>query len=256
MQGILDWGATLVFFPVFGVILLAFEVIQRAAKLFGTRAHDYAVACLGTSLVSAFRIAGLRLHVERSAGVERHTPYLIVSNHQSMFDIALLLHLFFTNFPKFVSKRELARRIPSVSYNLRCGGNCLIDRDDAERALTAIRELGRRVERNRVSAVIFPEGTRARGGELRHFKPRGLLALLAAAPATSIVPVTIDNSWRLMQRNFFPIPFGVRIAVRIGSPIPRTASEDPAALLDRVESQIRHTLAAMRGAPAAATAAA
>ena len=47
-----------------------------------------------------------------------------------MMDIALLLHLFFTNFPKFVSKRELARCIPSVSYNLRRGGNCLIDRDD------------------------------------------------------------------------------------------------------------------------------
>ena len=47
------------------------------------------------------------------------------------------------------------------------GGNCLIDRDDAEQAIAAITALGRRVEECGVSAVIFPEGTRARHGELR-----------------------------------------------------------------------------------------
>src|SRR5207248_3487144 len=103
---------------------------------------------------------------------------------------------------------------PSASYNLNHGGNCLIDRDDPEQALGAIRALGERVERNRVSAVIFPEGTRARRGALGAFKPRGSLALLAAAPATAIVPVAIDESWRPMQSNFLPIPFGVRVRVR------------------------------------------
>ncbi len=178
------------------------------------------------ALVESFRITGLRLDVDRSPRVLPHTAYLIVSNHQSMFDIALLLHLFFTNFPKFVSKRELARFIPSVSYNLRCGGNCLIDRDDAEQAVGAIAELGRRVEQRGVSAVIFPEGTRARRGELKPFKSRGTVALLAAAPSTPVVPVTIESSWRLMQRNFWPIPFGVRVRVRIDDPIARRPDED------------------------------
>ena len=247
MRRCLDWAATLIFLPVFLVILFAFELIQRGAKLFGKRAHDYAVACMCTSLVTAFRIAGLRLSVERPPSVAPHTSYLIITNHQSMFDIALLGHLFFTNFPKFVSKRELARFIPSVSYNLRRGGNALVDRADAPQAMASITALGRRVEEHRVSAVIFPEGTRARDGSLGRFKPRGSLALLAAAPATAVLAVTIEDSWQLMRSNFLPIPFGVRVRVRIGEPIQRRTGEDHAELLERVRNQIAANLAVMRG---------
>lgn len=247
MRRALDWSTTLVFLPAFGLVLLVFEVVQRVAKLFGKRAHDYAVGALCTSLVTAFRLTGLRIRVERSAAVRPYHPYVVISNHQSMFDIALLGHVLFTNFPKFVSKRELARRIPSVSYNLRRGGNALIDRGDPDQAVRAIHELGERVERNGVSAVIFPEGTRARHGELKPFKPRGSLALLAAAPSTEVVPVTIERSWRLMQANFFPVPFGVRVRVRIGDPIARRSGEDHGALLERVREEIAANLAEMRG---------
>jgi 1-acyl-sn-glycerol-3-phosphate acyltransferase len=248
MARLLDWPATLALAVVFGLILVVFEPIQWVAKAFGKRPHDWVVACLGTALVTAFRITGLRISVDRSPRVLPHTPYLIISNHQSMFDIALLLHLFFTNFPKFVSKRELARLIPSVSYNLKHGGNCLIDRDDAGQAVEAIAELGRRVERRGVSAVIFPEGTRARRGELRPFKSRGTVALLAAAPSTAIVPVTIESSWRLMQANFWPIPFGVRLTVRIDDPIPRRPETDLAVLVEEVRTQIADNLTRMRAA--------
>jgi 1-acyl-sn-glycerol-3-phosphate acyltransferase len=247
MRRVLDWTMTLLFLPAFVAVLLVFEVVQRVAKAFGKRPHDYAVAWLCTSLVAAFRITGLRLTVERSASVERTGPYLIISNHQSMFDIALLGYVFFGNFPKFVSKRELARRIPSVSYNLRCGGNALIDRGDAGQALAAIEALGARVERNGVSAVIFPEGTRARGGELGAFKPRGSVALLASAPHTPIVPVAIEESWRLMRSNFLPVPFGVHVRIRVGAPIARRSGEDHVELLGRVRELIAAELADMRG---------
>jgi 1-acyl-sn-glycerol-3-phosphate acyltransferase len=246
MVRLLDWPATLLLGVVFGLILAVFEPLQWIAKAFGKRPHDWVVACLGTALVTAFRITGLRLSVDRSPLVAPHTAYLIVSNHQSMFDIPLLLHLFFTNFPKFVSKRELARHIPSVSYNLRHGGNCLIDRDDGDQAVVAIAELGRRIELRGVSGVIFPEGTRARRGELKPFKPRGTVALLAAASSTPIVPVTIEQSWRLMQANFWPIPFGVRVHVRIDDPIVRRPGEDLASLLERVRTQIADNLTGMR----------
>ncbi len=247
MARLLDWPATLLMAVAFGLVLLVFEPLQRLAKAFGKRPHDWMVACLGTTLVAVFRLTGLRIRVDRSPAVAPGTPYLIVSNHQSMFDIALLLHLFFTNFPKFVSKRELARRIPSVSYNLRSGGNCLIDRDDPDQAVGAIAELGRRVEAHGVSAVIFPEGTRARLGELKSFKPKGTVALFASAPATAIVPVTIDGSWRLMERNFWPIPFGVRVQVRIGDPITRGPGEDHGALVEAIRARIAADLARMRG---------
>ena len=243
----LSWAGTLVFLPVFGAILLVFDVAQRIARLFGQRPQEYVAGALQVALVWSFRLCNTRLLVERAPGVRPWTSYIVVSNHQSMFDIPILGALLFSNFPKYVSKRELGRGIPSVSYNLRRGGNCLIDRGDAEQALGAIRTLGERVERNGVSAVIFPEGTRARAGALGAFKPRGSLVLLAAAPLTAIVPVAIDQSWRLMRANFLPIPFGVRVRVHIGDPIRRRPDEDHAELLDRVHDEIAAALAVMRG---------
>jgi 1-acyl-sn-glycerol-3-phosphate acyltransferase len=97
------------------------------------------------------------------------------------------------------------------------------------------------------SAMIFPEGTRARVGELGRFKPGGTLALLEAAPDTPIVPVAIDESWRLLQHNFLPVPWGVRVRVHIGAPIARHAGEDGAALLERVRDEIAAMLAEWRG---------
>src|SRR4029453_5904763 len=68
----------------------------------------------------------------------------------------------------------------------------------------------RRVGRGGLSAMIFPEGTRARVGELGAFKPGGTTALLEEAPDTPVVPVAIDQSWRLLAHNFLPVPWGVR----------------------------------------------
>ena len=94
--------------------------------------------------------------------------------------------------------------------------------------------------------MIFPEGTRARVGELGRFKPAGTLALLEEAPETPIVPVAIDESWRLLQHNFLPVPWGVRVRVHIGAPIARQAGEDGTVLLERVRDEIASMLARWR----------
>jgi 1-acyl-sn-glycerol-3-phosphate acyltransferase len=244
---LLSWPATLVFLPVFGLVMVSFDVAQRAARLFGQRPQEYVAGALQWTLVHAFRICNTRLLVERSPDVRPRTSYIIVSNHQSMFDIPILGSLFFSNFPKYISKRSLGRWLPSVSYNLRRGGHVLIDRSDAPGALDAIRELGRRVRAGRVSAMIFPEGTRARRGEIGPFKPAGTRALLEEAPDTPVIPVAIDQSWRLLQHNFLPVPWGVRVRVQIGAPMARQPGEDPADVLDRVRDEIAASLARWRG---------
>ena len=43
--------------------------------------------------------------------------------------------------PKFISKKELGKGIPSVSFNLRHGGSALIDRKNPMQAVEAIRKL-------------------------------------------------------------------------------------------------------------------
>ncbi len=242
-----DWLFTVPFLLVFGLLLLVFDLAQRVARLFGRRPHEYVAGALQWSLVKAFGICGARLEVERSPGVRRHAPYLIIANHQSMFDIPIFGALFITNFPKYVSKRSLARWIPSISYNLRRGGHAHIDRGDPDQALGAIRQLAAEVGERGVSAVIFPEGTRGRRGELGKFRPRGSLALLDAAPETAVVPVCIDQSWRLLSYNLLPVPFGITVRVWIGDPMPRHPGDDAEALLDAVERFIRARLDTARG---------
>ncbi len=239
---LLDWVLSLPFLFAFGAILVLFDPLQRLARLFGPRPHEIVVGWLNVSLVAACHLCGTRLEVERAPGVRPNTPYLLIANHQSMFDIPIVGSLLLTNYPKYVSKRELARWIPSISYNLRRGGNALIDRADRGQAVEAIRELGERAQTRGVSVVIYPEGTRSRSGELKPFKPAGAITLLRAAPALEVVPVTIDGSWRLLSHNLLPVPYGTRIRVRFADPIPRSAESDPAGILDRAHGEIEETL--------------
>ena len=223
-------------------MLLVFDPLQRVARLFGQHPQEIVAGWLQVALVGTFRIAGTRLEVERSTAIEPHRSYLLVANHQSMFDIPILGNLLFSNFPKYVSKEELARWLPSISYNLRRGGNAIIQRGDREQATEAIRQLGREIHRRGTSAVIYPEGTRARAGKLGRFRLPGFQALLESAPDVPVVPVTIDESWRLLEHNLFPIPFGTRVHVRIGDPIARSEDQSPRDLLNQVRGEIEGTL--------------
>jgi 1-acyl-sn-glycerol-3-phosphate acyltransferase len=239
---LLDWVFSLPFLFTFGAILLLFDPLQRVVRLFGPRPHEIVVGCMQVALLTACRLCGTRFEVERAPGVRPDTPYLLIANHQSMFDIPIVGALLFTNYPKYVSKRELASWIPSISYNLRRGGNALIDRADRGQAVEAIRALGERAQTRGVSVVIYPEGTRSRAGELKPFKPGGTITLLQAAPGVEVVPVTIDGSWRLLCHNLLPVPFGTRIRVRFAEPIARSAEDDPAQLLARAHEEIETTL--------------
>lgn len=243
---LVDWLVTPLFLLGFGATLLVFDPLQRLARLFGQRPQEWVAGWLQVTLVGVFRLAGTRLVIERDPGVRPRRPYLLIANHQSMFDVPIFGALLFSNFPKYISKRELARGIPSISYNLRRGGNAVIDRDDRAGATRAIRELGAQVRERGVSAVIYPEGTRARRGELGRFKPAGALALLDEAPEVPVVPVAIDESWRLLRFNLLPVPFGTRVRVWIGAPIARRADEDRPALLHEVHAQIAKTLEGWR----------
>jgi 1-acyl-sn-glycerol-3-phosphate acyltransferase len=244
---LIDWVVTVPFLVCFGLILLVFDPPQRVARLFGPRPQEIVAGALQVALVWALRLTRARIAIERSPAVLPHQPYLILANHQSIFDIPILGTELFTNYPKYVSKRELARWLPSISYNLRRGGNALIERRDRQQATRAIRELGTTATRRGVSAVLYPEGTRARRGRLGPFKRAGALALLDAAPDLPIVPAVIDGSWQLLRFNLFPVPFGTEIRVRLGDPIERSPDEDRDALLEQVREQIAGTLAGWRG---------
>ncbi len=243
---IVDWIVTPLFLIGFAGTLLFFDPLLRISRCFGLRPEEIVAGALQWTLVRVFGIAGTRLAVEREPGLVPGAPALVIANHQSMFDIPIFAALLFRNYPKYISKRELAKWLPSISYNLRRGGHAIIDRDDRAGSVAAIRALADQVNERGVTAVIFPEGTRARFGELRTFKTAGALALLDAAPDVPVVIVAIDESWRLLRWNLMPIPYGTRVRVRIGAPIARRPDEDQHALVVGARAEIEKTLARWR----------
>jgi 1-acyl-sn-glycerol-3-phosphate acyltransferase len=248
MKPVIDWIFTVPFLIAFGLTLAVFEPIARSARLFGLRPMEITMGVMQRVLLWVFRICGTRLKVERSPAIKPHTGYLIVSNHQSLFDIPIFGGLLFSNYPKYVSKRELGKWLPSISFNLKHGGNALIDRNDPEQAKWAIHQLGKAAQQRNVAVVIYPEGTRSRDGKLKRFKYGGALELMEAAPDLEIVPATIDGSWKLLRNKAYPIPFGTQVRVRFGDPLPRSPDEDRRRVLETMRDQIEATLEEWRTA--------
>jgi len=246
VRRIRDWLFTIPFLIAFGITLLVFDLAGRVVRPFSLRGFEVVMAALQRTLMTLFWISGTRIHVERSALIEGQRGYAVISNHQSMFDIAVIGGLLFSNYPKYVAKKELGRWIPSISLNLRRGGNALIDRKDRSGAVHAITRMARVAQDRDVSVVIFPEGTRSRDGMLQRFKGAGTEALLAAADKLAVVPTAIDGSWRLLRNNLLPVPFGTTIKVKFGDPIRRVAGDAEAAA-SAAEAWIRETMASWRG---------
>lgn len=246
MRRVLDWVTTIPTLVAFGITLVVFDLAGRLALLFGRRPFEWTMAALQWSLLQVFRISGVRYTVEGTEHLPPGRGALVLSNHQSMLDIPMFGGILVRNFPKYIAKRELGRGIPSVSLNLKHGGNALIDRGDRDQALDAIRRVAAESKERGTVVVIFPEGTRSRTGELRRFRPAGAIAMLEAAPDLPVVPAAIDGSWRVFERNMLPVPFGARVRVRFGPPIPREG-RSPQEILDDARRFIEATLAEWRG---------
>lgn len=240
VRKIRDWLFTIPFLIAFGLGFAFFDIAGRIVRPFSLRAFEYVMASLQWYQMNTFRICGTRYTIEKSPLIEPHTGYAIVSNHQSLLDIVLIGGHLFTNFPKYVAKKELGRGIPAISLNLRWGGNALIDRNDRSQSFRAIKEMATTAQERDVSVVIFPEGTRSRDGTLKEFKRGGTAMMLKAADGLPVIPTTVVGSWRLAQDNMLPVPFGTHVHIRFGDPIPRSEG-DVDDLLDRVETTIRQT---------------
>ena len=242
---ILDWIRFVPFILSFVAILLFYDPLQRIAMLFGVKYQQVVVHWLNSSLRASLNICGVRVQVDGVDSVPENEPLIIISNHQSMFDIPILHSVFYRHRPRFIAKQELGKWIPSVSFNLRAGGSALIDRTNARQALPEIQRLADRLTEQKYAAIIFPEGTRAKEGTLKKFRPAGMSTLIQGAPTARIQLAVIDNSWILSARKKGPIPAGTVVRVRILSELDRTGMSAKA-LVEKAESEIDQALQALR----------
>ncbi|WP_461532513.1 lysophospholipid acyltransferase family protein [Sinomicrobium sp.] len=205
MKKILSYPISAIYYLCFGFSLVLFHPIQWMCLKLGYEAHKRSVSILNLFLVRCTNLLGTTYNFENRDLVPEGVPLIIVSNHQSMYDIPAIIWYMRKFHPKFISKKELGKGIPSVSFNLRHGGSVLIDRKDPRQALPAIKSMAEYIEKHKRSAVIFPEGTRSKNGVPKRFSENGLKALCKYAPSAYIVPLSINNSWKLVRNGNFPL---------------------------------------------------
>jgi 1-acyl-sn-glycerol-3-phosphate acyltransferase len=145
------------------------------------------------------------------AGMVRHGDippgrFVVVSNHQSTADIAILIATLEGLECKFVAKRQLGWGLPSVSTALARMGGVLISRRPSRRDVEKLRRMGAALQGWNGSAVVFAEGA---------------LRLVAEEAKLPLLPVALDGTHVAADLPGFVrrMP-GARVGMWIGEPTP------------------------------------
>lgn len=206
MRKLVGYILTPIFFFSFGFIAGIFHPIQWVAyNVFGYTAHKRTVDIMNFLLTYSQLWLGNSISVNWKTIIPRGMPIIFVANHQSLYDVPGLIWFLREYHVKFISKIELTKGIPSVSFNLKYGGGANIDRKDSKQAVSEIIKLGRRMKEKAWSTLIFAEGTRSRDGNVKTFQVGGIATLLKVVPEAIVVPVAIENSWKIVRWGKFPL---------------------------------------------------
>ncbi|MFT5078307.1 MAG: 1-acyl-sn-glycerol-3-phosphate acyltransferase [Planctomycetota bacterium] len=235
---ILSYPFSVLFYLCFGLSLVVFHPLQWIGlNTFGYKGHKVMVDTLQWCLMRCLNILGTRFTFTIEGELPKNVPLIIISNHQSMWDIPPVIWKLRNHHPKFISKKELGKGIPSVSYNLRNGGSVLIDRKDPIQAMEQIVKIARYASQFNRSVVIYPEGTRSRDGYPKPWKKRGLDTLIKEMPDGYLLPMSISNSWKLQRYGMFPLPLGAHLKF-IAHPVIKIANHTPEELISMTEKLV------------------
>jgi 1-acyl-sn-glycerol-3-phosphate acyltransferase len=136
--------------------------------------------------------------------------YLVMSNHQSHYDIPVLFYVLGPNL-RMIAKKELFH-VPIFGDAMRAAGFVEIDRGDRNAAIRNL-EQARALLSDGTHVWIAPEGTRSTTGQLGPFKKGGFyLALAAELP---ILPVTISGTRDVLPAHGIFSSAGANVKVTI-----------------------------------------
>ena len=212
------------FFVGLGVIIIIFFDDRAANRTTG----------VWWSRFNAF-MTPMRVMVTGRDNVKEGQSYIVVSNHQSLYDIFVLFGWLKIDL-KWVIKKEL-RSFPVFGYAAEKGGNILIDRSNPGEAYRSLQKAKQKI-RGGTSLIILPEGTRSRTGELGDFKKGAFW--LAQHLDVQILPVTIVNTRNILPPDTLDL-FPGRAVMKIHPPVDvRQYEEDT---FDRLIVDVRNTIA-------------
>jgi 1-acyl-sn-glycerol-3-phosphate acyltransferase len=182
------------------------------------------------------RRTDVHLTVEGRDRVPSGRAYILMSNHQSHFDIPVLYQAWGQTL-RMVAKAELFR-IPIWGRAMRESGFVPVDRSgNRANAEQAMRACGQAIGRG-INIWIAPEGTRSPDGRIAPKLKKGGF-LLAAATRTPIVPVSIDGTRLILPKHGRGIQTGVHVKVTFSEPISPEGKK-----IDALMADVRHAIAA------------
>ena len=147
----------------------------------------------GNYLMDKFKVD---LQVEGKENLPQKGPVVYVSNHQGFVDIPALCTALDTVQFGFIARENL-KQVPLYGTWMNRIRSVMIKREDPRAALRAISE-GIEYINEGFSMLIFPEGTRAKGGPMADFKAGSLK--LATKPGVPIIPVSINGTYQCFEK--------------------------------------------------------
>ncbi len=183
-----------VFIPLVAVYTIVCATVScPLALVFRSGEPSHQVARIWTWLI--LKTCGVKVDIDGLDNIVDDRTYVFASNHQSLFDIPIL----FTHLP--VSFRILFKQsllgLPWLGWHLWFGGHIPVDRSNPVKARKSLERATEHIQ-HEGSIVVFPEGTRSRDGSIGRFKHGSFV--IAIRGGVPVVPVTISESWRIMER--------------------------------------------------------
>jgi 1-acyl-sn-glycerol-3-phosphate acyltransferase len=225
------WRTVFYLIPAISVYTIVLGTISIASSVFDRRGYT-AHRCARAWSWLILKTTGVRARVE---GLERLVPgktYVFVSNHQSIYDTPVV----FASLPyqlRIIAKESLAR-FPVLGWHLKRGRHLFVDRRRPDHA--GILRRWRALVSDRLSLIIYAEGTRSPDGRVARFKAGSfLLAIEAGLP---IVPLAVIGTRRVMPKGRLRTePADVMLIVHepmMPPAIERPTARDAKELADRV----------------------
>lgn len=181
---------------------------------FGRLTREICDRRLGEWARNAVRLADARLEVDGLERIDPSTSYLLMSNHQSAYDI-FTLFVAFPHSMRMVAKKAMFR-LPIMGGGMKAAGFVEIDRTDHQRALAAL-ERAKEVMASGINVWIAPEGTRSDDGVLLPFKRGGFM--MAMQMGCPILPVSIVGSREILPANDYRVRRGKTVQITFHDPV-------------------------------------
>lgn len=189
------------------------------------------------SLLNVY-ISGTRLYVKGKEKIKKGQSYIIMSNHQSLFDVWALIGKIPLQI-RWIIKSDI-KKIPIFGLALERMGHIYIDRRKLKNTASSLDGAVQKI-RNGISIVIFPEGTRSKNGRLQRFHRGG--AIIAIHSGVPILPVTVNGGRFVLPKGTLALMPG-KIEMIIGDPIDskRFSEEKMDDLIETVRAGIEENL--------------